>query len=146
MDLRTLNIKCIFKYTFKTTTHLNLPLIQVSKCSLKAEEAIERNGGSVRLVYYDREGLRGLLKPEAYVKKGLMIPQPARYVPSKLTDAYDFPGDTEVEKDLSQNPKHTQIPVRKQPDHPGLPEGRGHIKSRWKSRILIDYGKKKQFK
>lgn len=122
---------------FKHTVHL-----QVSKCSLKAEEAIERNGGTVRLVYYDKTGLRGLLKPEAYLKKGLMIPEPARYIPAKRRPAYDFPGDTLPDTALGHDNRHFETPERKQPGHPGLPPGTGHIKTRLRSTIVLDYGRK----
>ena len=123
--------------SFKHRVHL-----QVSKCSIEAEKAIERSGGTVRMVYYDKTGLRALLKPHAYVKKGLMIPPPARYVPSKRIDAYDFPGDTQPKTQIDETDRHFQTPKRKEPGHPGLPEGTGHIKTRQARTILIDYGKK----
>jgi len=116
--------------------------LQVSKCSIEAEKAIEKNGGTVRLVYYDKTGLRALLKPEAYLKKGLMIPEPARHIPPKRMAAYDFIGDTLPETKIELNEEQFAAPTRKQPGHPGLPEGEGHIKNRYNSTIVIDYGKK----
>lgn len=50
---------------------LQLPLhLQVSQASAKAKEAIEAKGGSVTTVYYNRLGLRALLQPDWFERKG----------------------------------------------------------------------------
>jgi len=123
--------------TFRHRVHL-----QVSKCSIAAEKAIERNGGSVRLVYYDKTGLRALLKPQSYIKKGWMIPEPARFIPSRLARAYDFPGDTSPDTKIDTDSKRFETPERKKEDAPKLPQGKGHIKTRCNSKTVVDYGRK----
>jgi len=40
--------------------------IEVSQASTSALQAIQKNGGNVKLVYYDREGLRSILKPHKF--------------------------------------------------------------------------------
>jgi len=40
--------------------------IEVSQASSTSIKAIQQNGGTVRLVYYDRVGMRSLLKPHKY--------------------------------------------------------------------------------
>jgi large subunit ribosomal protein L15 len=57
--------------------------LEVSQASAAAAEAVRRVGGSVTTVYYNELGLRALLKPEAFAKKGHAIPRPAR-PPAKL--------------------------------------------------------------
>ena len=126
---------------FKHRVHL-----QVSKCSIKAEKAIEENGGTVRFAYYDKEGLKALLKPKVYLRKGWMLPDAPQHIPAKRAAAYDFVGKVLPETRLGASQEHFQPPKRKQEGHPALPAGRGHIKNRYKSRILIDYGKKRKEK
>ncbi|GMH34138.1 hypothetical protein BSKO_01972 [Bryopsis sp. KO-2023] len=76
------------KEKFDVPVHL-----QVSKCSMQAREAIEKAGGSVKLVYYNALGLRALLKPEAFLKKGRLIPRPVQRIPTKHAKAYDEVGE-----------------------------------------------------
>ena len=66
--------------------------VQVVQCSATARKAIEATGGSVTTVYYNKLGLRALLKPEAFAKKGRLIPRPAR-PPPKLRDRFDAIGE-----------------------------------------------------
>ncbi|KAK9806273.1 hypothetical protein WJX72_008027 [[Myrmecia] bisecta] len=62
--------------------------IEVSQASERAKAAIEKAGGSVTTVYYNKLGLRALLKPEAFEGKGRLIPKPAR-APVKLASRFD---------------------------------------------------------
>ncbi|CAB4290219.1 unnamed protein product [Prunus armeniaca] len=50
----------------------------VSRVTVRAKEAIEAAGGSVRRVYYNKLGFRALLKPEWFEKKGRLLPKAAR--------------------------------------------------------------------
>jgi hypothetical protein len=70
--------------------------IEVSQISKKALAAIEAKGGKVKLVYYNRTGMRALLHPERYadsdaeVKKGdrlrylPYLPPPPEHINKKL--------------------------------------------------------------
>lgn len=64
---------------------------QVSRVTVRAKEAVEAAGGSVRKVYYNELGLRALLKPEWFDKKGRLLPRPAR-PPPKQRDKVDSIG------------------------------------------------------
>lgn len=57
----------------------------------RAKAAVEAAGGSVRRVHYNKLGLRALLKPEWFEKKGRLLPRPAR-PPPKLKDKVDSIG------------------------------------------------------
>eukprot|EP00803_Ostreobium_quekettii_P001971 evm.model.scf_3032.2 EVM.evm.TU.scf_3032.2 scf_3032:8000-10035(+) len=75
------------------TEEFDIPIhIQVSKCSRSAREAVEKAGGTVTSVYYNKLGLRALLKPEAFVPKGRLLPSPVRAIPVKHKAAYDAIG------------------------------------------------------
>ena len=65
--------------------------IQVSQASAAAREAIEKAGGTVTTVYYNKLGIRALLKPEAFARKGRLLPRPAR-PPPKLAPRFDSVG------------------------------------------------------
>ena len=65
--------------------------IQVSQSSAAAREAIEKAGGTVTTVYYNKLGIRALLKPEAFAKKRRLLPRPAR-PPPKLALRFDSVG------------------------------------------------------
>ena len=65
---------------------------QVSQASAAAREAIERAGGSVTTVYYNKLGLRALLQPDWFAKKGRLLPRPAR-PPPKLAPRFDAVGE-----------------------------------------------------
>lgn len=65
--------------------------LEVSRVTVKAKEAVEAAGGSVRKVHYNKLGLRALLKPEWFAKKGRLLPQPAR-PPPKLAVKVDSIG------------------------------------------------------
>ncbi|EIE19588.1 ribosomal protein L15, partial [Coccomyxa subellipsoidea C-169] len=57
----------------------NKPLhLQVSQASASAVAAVERAGGSVTTVYYNKLGMRALLKPEWFARKERLLPRPAR--------------------------------------------------------------------
>ena len=64
----------------------NIPInIEVTQVSKNAQLAIEKAGGTVKRVYYDRIGLKYLLSPERFVGKI----KPARATP-KPADRYKF--------------------------------------------------------
>eukprot|EP00252_Welwitschia_mirabilis_P015476 TRINITY_DN3401_c0_g1_i1.p1 TRINITY_DN3401_c0_g1~~TRINITY_DN3401_c0_g1_i1.p1 ORF type:complete len:277 (-),score=37.19 TRINITY_DN3401_c0_g1_i1:143-973(-) len=55
--------------------------IEVSRTTEAAKAAVEAAGGTVTKVHYNKLGLRALLKPEAFAKKGRLLPKPARSPP-----------------------------------------------------------------
>ncbi|CAN6821904.1 unnamed protein product [Brassica oleracea] len=57
---------------------------EVSRVTVRAKEVVEAAGGSVRRVYYNKLGLRALLKPEWFEKKGRLLPKAARPPPKQL--------------------------------------------------------------
>lgn len=59
--------------------------------SAAAREAVEKAGGTVTTVYYNKLGIRALLKPESFAKKGRLLPRPAR-PPVKLVTRFDSLG------------------------------------------------------
>ncbi|KAH9717817.1 Ribosomal L18e/L15P domain-containing protein [Citrus sinensis] len=65
--------------------------LEVSRVTVRAKAAVEAAGGSVRRVHYNKLGLRALLKPEWFEKKGRLLPRPAR-PPPKLQDKVDSIG------------------------------------------------------
>ena len=65
--------------------------LQVSQASKSAREAIENCGGSITTVYYNKLGLRALLRPEWFEKKGRLLPRPAG-PPPKLQNKFDIIG------------------------------------------------------
>ena len=62
--------------------------LEVSRASAKAKEIIERAGGSVTRVHYNRLGLRALLQPEKFPRG---LPKPAR-APPKIRPFIDREG------------------------------------------------------
>jgi len=52
--------------------------IEVSQASGSAIKAIENNGGNVRLVYFDRDGLKSLIYPEKYHTKPYLKEPPLK--------------------------------------------------------------------
>lgn len=73
-------------WRFRKPVHL-----QVSDVSELARKAIERCGGTIQTVYYNKLGLRALLMPEWFDKKGRLLPRPARPPPKKW-DKYNTVG------------------------------------------------------
>ncbi|KAK7271362.1 hypothetical protein RJT34_27188 [Clitoria ternatea] len=65
--------------------------VEVSRVTARAKEAVETAGGSVRRVYYNKLGLRALIKPEWFEKKGRLLPKAAR-PPPKQKDKVDSIG------------------------------------------------------
>lgn len=55
--------------------------LEVSQASAAAREAVEAAGGRVTTVYYNDLGLRALLKPEWFAKRGRLMPRAARPPP-----------------------------------------------------------------
>lgn len=66
-------------------------LLQVSRVTVRAKEVVEAMGGSVRRVHYNKLGLKALLKPEWFEKKGRLLPRAAR-PPPKQQDRVDSIG------------------------------------------------------
>lgn len=64
----------------------------MSQVSRAARAAVERAGGSVTTVYYNKLGLRALTRPEWFVKKGRLLPRSAR-PPPKLAAQFDMVGE-----------------------------------------------------
>jgi large subunit ribosomal protein L15 len=73
--------------------------LQVSGVSATAREAVEKVGGSVTTVYYNKLGLRALLMPDWFEKKGRLLPRPARPHPKKK-DQFDFTGSLPPTREL----------------------------------------------
>ncbi|KAF4397140.1 hypothetical protein CsatB_027610 [Cannabis sativa] len=65
--------------------------LEVSRVTVRAKEAVEAAGGTVRRVYYNKLGFRALLKPEWFEKKGRLLPKAAR-PPPKQKDKVDSIG------------------------------------------------------
>ncbi|XP_050207421.2 uncharacterized protein LOC126656840 [Mercurialis annua] len=65
--------------------------LEVSRVTVSAKQAVEAAGGTVRRVHYNELGLRALLKPEWFEKKGRLLPKAAR-PPPKLKDKVDSIG------------------------------------------------------
>ncbi|GKV11608.1 hypothetical protein SLEP1_g22851 [Rubroshorea leprosula] len=65
--------------------------MEVSRVTIRAKAATEAAGGSVRRVYYNKLGIRALLKPEWFAKKRRLLPRAAR-PPPKLKDKVDSIG------------------------------------------------------
>ncbi|OVA09142.1 Ribosomal protein L15 [Macleaya cordata] len=65
--------------------------LEVSRVTVRAKQAVEAAGGSVRKVYYNKLGFRALLKPEWFEKKGRLLPRAAR-PPPKQRDKVDSIG------------------------------------------------------
>ncbi|CAI5536142.1 unnamed protein product [Closterium sp. Naga37s-1] len=64
---------------------LSLPLhLEVSRASESVRKAVEAAGGRVTRVHYNSLGLRALLKPHWFAKKGRVLPRPARSPPRIL--------------------------------------------------------------
>ncbi|MCL7024348.1 hypothetical protein MKW94_020437 [Papaver nudicaule] len=72
--------------------HIKWPIhLEVSRVTVRAKQAVEAAGGSVRKVYYNKLGFRALLKPEWFEKKGRLLPKAAR-PPPKQKDKVDSVG------------------------------------------------------
>ncbi len=65
--------------------------LQVSGVSGTAKAAVEKAGGSVTTVYYNKLGLRALLMPDWFEKKGRLLPRPAQPHPKKK-ERFDVTG------------------------------------------------------
>jgi len=73
--------------------------LQVSGVSATAREAVEKVGGSVTTVYYNKLGLRALLMPDWFEKKGRLLPRAARPHPKKK-DHFDVTGSLPPNREL----------------------------------------------
>ena len=91
-------------------THTNPQVtLEVSAASGPAREALASAGGSLRTVYYNRLGLRALLKPEAFdveTREGgvvRVLPRPAR-PPPRLAGKYDVTGELPPRREIQPPP------------------------------------------
>jgi large subunit ribosomal protein L15 len=66
--------------------------LQVSAASAAARRAVEAAGGSVTTVYYNALGLRALLKPELFERRGRPLPRAVRAPPPRLQGRFDAVG------------------------------------------------------
>ncbi|OQR95018.1 50S ribosomal protein L15 [Thraustotheca clavata] len=81
--LTTSRVKHGVKLLANGKEHLTTPInIEISQASEGAIAAIEKAGGSIKSVYYNRLGLRALLKPHKF--EGKLLPQNARPPPKKM--------------------------------------------------------------
>lgn len=78
--------------------------LEVARITQRAREAVEQAGGRVTRVYYNPLGMRALLLPGWFEKKGRLLPRAVQLVPFSKRWRYDRPG---------------QLPA---PDAPALPE------------------------
>ncbi len=65
--------------------------LEVSQASAAARAAVEAAGGHVTTVYYNQLGLRALLKPDWFARKGRLMPRAAR-PPPRLAGRFDAVG------------------------------------------------------
>ena len=65
--------------------------LEVSQVSAAARAAIEAAGGAVTTVYYNQLGLRALLKPDWFARKGRLMPRAAR-PPPRLASRFEAVG------------------------------------------------------
>lgn len=66
--------------------------MQIANISATAQQAIEDAGGKVTKVYYNKLGIRALLLPDWFPKKGRMLPHAVQMVPYKKAWRYDRVG------------------------------------------------------
>lgn len=99
-------VKLLGRGVNEFTAKVNLQVSQVSKV---AKAAVEAAGGSVTTVYYNELGLRALLRPEWFAKKGRLIPRPAR-PPPKLVGRFDEVGKLSAAADVLNLERSTESP------------------------------------
>lgn len=73
-------------------TELAAALVQVSTVSAPARQAIETAGGKVHCVYYNKLGMRAMLRPEWFAKKDRLVPRAVQMVPYKKQWRFDRVG------------------------------------------------------
>ncbi len=89
--------------------------IEVTRASKEAIEKVEKNGGIVVSAYYTELGLRALLKPESFVKKGRLLPKRAKPPPKEAKYYLDWINNRGY---LSQEAQ--LMPLKGGPDFRGL--------------------------
>jgi len=72
---RQQGVKLLGNHSSEFTSQIN---IEVSQASTSALQAITRNGGTVKLVYYNQQGIRSLLKPHRFKEMPYLPPPPKR--------------------------------------------------------------------
>ncbi|KAJ9508854.1 hypothetical protein QJQ45_028171 [Haematococcus lacustris] len=73
-------------------------LVSVTACTPDARSTVQAAGGSVTRVYYEEQGLKGLLHPELYTVKRLPLPLPAHSWHPRHQDKFDAIGQTDPAK------------------------------------------------
>jgi large subunit ribosomal protein L15 len=96
--------------------------------SVRAREAIEAAGGRVTRTYYNPLGLRAVLLPEWFKKKGRLLPRAVQMVPYNKQWRFDRVGsipaaDTPALEDVPP-PEATDGPPPEGPSGGGPPEER----------------------
>lgn len=66
--------------------------LEVQRVSEPARELIEAAGGRVRRTYYNKLGMRAVLLPEWFAKKGRLVPRAVQMVPYKKQWRFDGVG------------------------------------------------------
>lgn len=66
--------------------------LEVTEVSQGAKASVVAAGGKATTVYYNRLGLRALLRPDKYEKKGRALPRPAK-PPPRLRERFDVVPD-----------------------------------------------------
>lgn len=89
--------------------------IEVTRASKEAIDKVEKVGGIVVASYYNQLGLRALLKPESFVKKGKLLPKRARPPPKDAKYYLDWENNRGY---LSQEAQ--LMPLKGGPDFRGL--------------------------
>eukprot|EP00854_Cymbomonas_tetramitiformis_P002311 gene2311-3035_t len=77
----------------QTDGPLTYPInVQVSRVTESAKQSITQAGGTVTQVYYNKLGLKALLKPDWFEKKGRLLPRTVQRIPIKDQGLYDEVG------------------------------------------------------
>lgn len=66
--------------------------LEVQRVSEPARTQIEAAGGRVRRMYYNKLGVRAVLMPEWFAKKGRLVPRAVQLVPFKKRWRFDAVG------------------------------------------------------
>ena len=66
--------------------------VQVQRVSERARDAIEAAGGRVTKTFYNTLGMRAVLLPEWFTKKGRLLPRAVQMVPYKKQWRFDATG------------------------------------------------------
>jgi hypothetical protein len=76
----------------------------VSACDPDVRQIVEAAGGTVTTVYYTRLGLRAVLKPENFEKKGRQLPSGVSAIPPKWAHLFDTVGQVPPNREVPALP------------------------------------------